>query len=197
MRRRTDATTITGTLSDETRQQFESLDAEIQALLGMLAELIDVHTNLIEAVKVETLEAVVEAGAPDGITVFEVEEDTPRGKHSPPEVKLGGGTGPKPPESMQQTRFDSIVSDDERRRTTPFTRAPRSVQVAWISKVMAGGEWFAPVRIAREYATDERHYRYMRHAVAGRLREMWEEGLVERRDSLVRGSLFEFRLKQG
>jgi DNA-binding HxlR family transcriptional regulator len=60
---------------------------------------------------------------------------------------------------------------------------------------MQDGGWYNAVSIARTVANDERHYRYLRHAIGGRLREMHEDGIVERRSSRVPGVMFEYRLK--
>lgn len=102
-------------------------------------------------------------------------------------------TNERPPEPDGITVFTSKTPNEERVRNTPFTRRPRSEQVAWLRELLADGEWHAPIVIAREYANDERHYRYLRSAVGGRMREMFEDGEVERRSSKVKGSMFEYR----
>jgi len=113
-------------------------------------------------------------------------------------------TPPKPePKPQYPTGFKThpphvmtMNESNDRIRESPFTRAPRSVQVDWLrEQVLYDGDWHAAMLIAREYANDERHFRYLRSAIGSRLREMHEEGIVERRDSQVRGSMFEYRLK--
>jgi hypothetical protein len=100
-----------------------------------------------------------------------------------------------PPEAMaSKTEFEDTRNGADRVRATPFTRAPRHVQVEWLEAVMADGDWYAAHSIARQYATDERHFRYMKSALSGRLRELHEEGLAHRRDSRSKGSMFEYQL---
>jgi hypothetical protein len=84
-------------------------------------------------------------------------------------------------------------SPPSERRSGPFNRRPRSEQVSWLLSIMESGKWYDPYSIAKQYSGDEREFRYLRGAISGRFREMREEGIVERRDSNRRGSMFEYR----
>jgi hypothetical protein len=95
----------------------------------------------------------------------------------------------------RQTFTPKGEGDPDRIRATPFTRAPRSTQVKWLREYMADGRWYTSWAIARDVANDERHFRYLKGALSGRLREMHEDGQVERRNTKVRGPLYEYRLK--
>lgn len=165
---------VTVNVSDETRGLLKTLNGDLQAVREMIDDLSDTAGAILDAIEheiavevnkvIEQAEAVVE-------------------KHS---VKV-------PPPPMGQRPKKTTVSDDERVRETPFTRAPRPEQVEWLMEVLADGEWHTGISIAHAYAVDEPHLRYMRRAVGARLREMHEEGLVERRASEVKGAMFEYR----
>jgi hypothetical protein len=167
-------------LSDESRQALVSLDNDIQTLREFMREVSDKASSILSTLHGEIVMQVPTYTAPEpeiGVKVFEDEG----------RVELPGVMGQNDPE-------DARVTDEARIRATPFTRAPRHTQVAWLQRVMADGAWYPPIVIAREYATDERHLRYMKGALTARLREMHEEAIVERRDSHVKGSMFEYRL---
>jgi hypothetical protein len=187
-------------ITPEARESIDKMDGDIQALTGMVHELIALHYNLIGVIKGEIAVEVSRAsGDPvDGIKVFEGDE--PPGEpvdyeEVGPAENSNGEERPKLPEAMTAQSFeDTSHGDSSRRRSSPWTRTPRHVQVEWLKKRMADGAWYGSAQIAREEATDERHHRYLRHAVGGRLKEMHDEGIVERRDSHVKGSMFEYRL---
>lgn len=192
-------------LSEETKTRLDGLDNDVQALVGLVDELVAAHTAILEVLRGDVAVLVANAvGVPvDGVTVMaettdqktEVEQPTlvPEQKEKRPAKKRIA-----PPDSMaMQSEFEGGTDEngEGRVRATPFTRAPRHVQIDWLIQVMADGDWYAAIAIAREYATDERHFRYMKGALGGRLREMHEEGKVDRRDSHQKGSMFEYRLK--
>lgn len=181
------------TISEETKNALASLDDDVQALVGLVDELVATHTNILTTIKGDIF-AVVEAAHANGeLSVIEKEAfSTLLDEQS--EGDNGTATVKPPDEMRERTDWESETPEEQRVRATPFTRAPRHTQVAWLKEVMADGKWYAPVQIARDTANDERHFRYLRHAVAGRLREMHEENIVVRRDSHVKGSMFEYRL---
>jgi len=164
-------------LSESLKTALASLDGDVQALVGLVDELVATHTAILEALKGDVAVLVAsESGEP----IVDVDVD----------VRV-----PPPAAMASQTTFEGSDEDGpDRVRRTPFTRAPRHVQVEWLQAVMADGNWYAAHSIARAYATDERHYRYMKGALSGRLREMHEEGLANRRDSRIKGSMFEYQL---
>jgi hypothetical protein len=188
--------TITIQLSNDTREAFVNLDNDIQALVGMVDELVATHTSILATIK-EKIAIRVQNDGGNGIEASDIFPEPESGEDQEKRVR----SGPKPgvPDSMQtgHLKLDSqaIASDDpDRIRATPFTRAPRHTQVKWLKEYMADGRWYAAIVIARDVANDERHYRYLRSALGNRLREMHEESLVQRRSSQVKGSMFEYRL---
>lgn len=187
---------VTVVISDDSKEALAQLDQDIEALVGLVDELVATHTAILAVLRGEIAVLVADAaGVPiDGVKVFNGPGDP-----EPPTL-VEAGVKPKiknpiVPESMHPREFDSSLESDDRIRQSPFTRAPRNVQIEWLTEVMADGEWYAGVTIAREVANDERHYRYLKHALGGRLREMHEDGIAERRSSHVKGAMFEFRLK--
>lgn len=184
--------------SAEAKNALAALDADITALKAMVTDLIGAHSHLAEMIRNEVTIRVDRAAENGGATTWA--EIAPV-VESEPEVELAPEPEPKGtplPDAMHHTPVQNTeVGEEERIRSTPFTRAPRATQVEWLISVLADGEWHAPISIAREYATDEKHLRYMRGAVTQRLLEMAQEGLAERQESHVRGSMFEYRLKEG
>lgn len=187
-------------LSDESRRALESVEGNLVAVEELLHEVIAEQQRVLGVIEGEIAVTVARAtGVPvDGITVTKGDE--------PPEEVVLLETGPaenkknakrpKLPEAMTaNTIEDTSVGDNTRRRTSPWTRTPRHVQVEWLKKRMADGGWYAAFSIADEEATDEKHRRYLRHAVGGRMKEMYEENIVDRRDSEVKGAMFEYRLR--
>lgn len=166
-------------LSDDIRQALVSLDSDIQTLNTFMAEVRDTATSILARLHGEIVAQIPEVRIEDGEEAVGVEVFADK---------------PGLPGFMHENEPENPLPDDQRVRATPFTRAPRHVQVDWLKQVMADGQWYAAIVIARHYATDERHFRYMKHALSGRLREMHEEGLVVRRESNVKGSMFEYRL---
>jgi len=173
-------------LSPETREALERFDADIQALTTMVEEIMVTHAEVLTLLHGEVEERA-------GIEVFAPEIVNGPVEHA--DEVLGDITAA--PSIMNPRRSKGTIPEADRIRETPFTRAPRSVQCKWLrEEVLHDGGWHTAIGIARAVANDERHFRYLRHAVGGRLREMHEDGEVERRDSNVRGSMFEYRLKK-
>lgn len=197
-------------ISPEAREALDRIRGDVEGLTSLIQELLKSHAALVGIVNGDLAVKVARAtGDPvDGIEVFEGDE--PPGQPIEPDLVPAGedkgpaesdienerpGDKPELPESMKFQSFDETSKGDpERMRTSPWSRTPRHVQVEWLKERMKDGAWYAAPTIAREEATDERHHRYLRHAVGGRLKEMWDEGMVERRDSHVRGALFEYRM---
>ena len=161
-------------LSDETKQALAQLDNDMQVLEELTRDVIANQVKVLAALTGEiTAQVPVADDDEEGVVVFA--EDAP--------------TAPWDGATVSQ-------NTDNEKRTSPFTRAPRGVQIEWLMQVIGSGEWYSAYGIARAYATDERHLRYMKGALGGRLREMWEEGICERRDSHTKGSMYEYRLKR-
>jgi hypothetical protein len=99
----------------------------------------------------------------------------------------------------QKQKAEPVKPGNGKARTgvpeTPFTRAPRHEQIAWLMDLLADGEWQNSTAIAKTHASDERHARYMKRIVGYKLREMYEEGLLDRRPSDVTGAMFDYRLQ--
>src|SRR5262245_58862146 len=203
--------TITVEISEDTKAALRGLDSDVQALVGLVDEMVALHGRILESVKGE-IALVIADETNGGVEPFadqmatamddlDVELGTDGGAENGDHGlhPRSSGAMPKPPAPMQQAeQFDYAMAHDDpnRVRTSPFTRAPRGTQVQWLLEVMADGAWYAPITIARETANDDRHYRYLRHAIQGRMREMHEEGVIERRDSHTKGSMFEYRLRE-
>jgi hypothetical protein len=91
---------------------------------------------------------------------------------------------------------DPSLADPNRRRATAFERRPRDEQVAWLTEgPLADGKWHTAYDLANKYGENAAQKRYLRGAISGRLREMWHDGLAERRESNRRGAMYEYRLK--
>lgn len=180
-------------LSLAVEQTLQGLMDEIRALNELASDLGDRLTEVLVQVHTEVAIAVAENAGDQQearqdeyarVLAHVIESET---KPAQTTIAVPGRERLEPTEA----------GDANRIRATPFTRAPRSTQVKWLLEVMADGDWHTPPEIGRRYADDERHFRYLRHAIGGRFREMHEDGLVERRDSQVKGAMFEYRLKKG
>ena len=84
-------------------------------------------------------------------------------------------------------------SGEPRTREAPFTRRPYSEQYDWVKSLIEDGEWYHPHNLAKEHATDDRHYRYLKSAINRMLGDMVKEGHVERKTSTERGSFYQYR----
>lgn len=165
-------------LSDTSRQALVGLDNDVQTLQAIMQEMVDKTTRILHALTQEITAQIPAANEEVGVQVFADER--------PADL----------PEGMRHTPVSEVyVSEEDRIRDSPFTRAPRSLQVTWLKEVMVNGDWYSSMALARDYAQDERHFRYLRHAIGGRLREMHEDHIVERRASHIKGAMYEYRLK--
>lgn len=188
---------------------LQHLDEDILALIAMVEELRVTHAAALEIIRGAPCEEEDLSGPElepvlDSATLKPVDEEDEEevgvepfwnGPVEHAEEVLGDLT--TAPSIMGGRRLNQTVPDSDRIRDTPFTRAPRKVQVDWLqSEVLCDGGWHTAIGISRAVANDERHFRYLRSAIGGRLREMHEEGICERRDSNVRGSMFEYRLRK-
>lgn len=181
-----DDLTLKVEFSEAAKAALAQLDSDVQALVGLVDEMVAMHARILSVVEGEIARSVgVTVGETVGVRVMADEN----GSNAPSAVP------PLPEEMAARGDFHDNVAPDDRIRDTPFNRAPRSKQVEWLQQVMADGRWYTPIEIAKTVANDERHYRYLRHALAGRMREMHEDGLVERRDSSTRGAMFAYRLR--
>jgi len=184
-------------LSEETLKVMSDFKADLDVLVGLVGDIQTAHADLIEAIKEEAV-ITVDATNEEGITVFDeaqaaVEAEKDERKH-PRSSKQPKKRRVEPPSAMvtPTPRLDTV--DPNRQRSSPLTRTPRSVQVAWLLEILADGEWHAPATIAHDYAEDEKTARYLKSAVTNRFGELVKEGLIEKRDSQIRGSMFEYRL---
>ena len=158
-------------LSPEVQEALLKLEDDTTTLTELMGELIATQKAVLRQLRAEMDVPVTEDS--------EEEEG--------PEVFVDG---PKEAYPLKRGEAQSTAT-----RESPFGRAPRKVQVDWLREVLADGAWHSAYAIADRYAVDERHRRYMKGAVGGRLRELYEDGEVERRDAPVRGSMYEYRLK--
>jgi len=162
-------------MDDEMRQSLITLHNDIEVLESLLREVSDKATQIVatlhrSAISAEPVEV--------GVKVFSDEE------------------GPKQVPEDLLVPVTQHIDDADRIRATPFTRAPRSRQVEWLrDEVMTDGGWYSAIGIARTYAQDEKHFRYLRHAIGHRFREMHEESILQRRDSHVSGAMYEYKLR--
>lgn len=174
-------------LSDESRQALVSLDNDIQTLREFMSDVSAKASTIIATLHGEIVAQIPgyePQDAKGGVKVFADEGPVSSGER----VELPGAM------HFDDEIETTLTSEKQRIRSTPFTRAARHVQINWLTEVMADGRWYAAIALAREYATDERHFRYMKGALGHRMRELHEEGILERRDSHTKGSMFEYRL---
>ena len=168
-------------LSKESIDALVTLDNDIQAVREMLLDVLDASHEIMQRLVEEI------RNGDCGVEAFAEE---PKAE---PKVEEPKATQPPGDKLYEQT----ATNDPDRVRNSPFTRAPRSAQVKWLrEEVLGNGEWHNAYAIAGDYANDERHLRYLKHAISGRLREMHEDGLVDRRRSKSGGGMYEYRLKQ-
>jgi len=197
-------------LSPELRDELKRLEEEVAALNWLVEEVGRKQQQMIALLQEEVVTTVAEATQSAleeaGIQVFasraeqedEVEtvvETAPEPKQrrpprSSPDLKLPG-----PPARMLEGNEEPTDYAHDRRRNSPFSRVPRHEQVQWLLKVMDDGGWYTGVELASEFAEEQRNFRYLRSAITGRMKEMYDEGQLERRSSQVRGAMFEYRIK--
>lgn len=161
-------------VSPETQAMMETFQGDLAAMREMLSDLSDTAAVILERIDSEVAVEVNRVVQRTGVVVEQ------------------GETRPAPPQ--RRSSRTSRVTPEQRQRSSPFTRSPRPEQIAWLESVLADKAWHNANGIAREHAVDEPHCRYMKRAVGARLREMHEEGLVERRDSHEKGAMFEYRI---
>lgn len=175
-------------LSEGSKQAIVGLREDITTLAELVNGVLDNSLRLMESLEhlaANGDEEAQEKDAPCGVEPFEPVEQKRTSTDQPRKEKIPPPGG----------HINKAPVTEERIRDSPFTRAPRTQQVLWLRReVLHDGKWHTPVEIATEYANDERHLRYLKHAIGGRLREMHEDKLVERQKSNVRGSMFEYRL---
>jgi len=183
-------------LSEETQKLMSDFKADLDVLVELVAGIKNAHSDLIDRIKEEAV-IQIDASNNEGITVFddaqaEVDAEKDERRH-PRSSKQPKKRRVEPPASMV-TETPEMEYVGGRERTTPFSRTPRSMQVKWLIELLSDGEWHAPATIAHDYGTTDRGVRYLKGAVQTRLAELVEEGLVERQDTIVKGSYYEYRL---
>jgi hypothetical protein len=156
-------------LDDEVRQSLVNLEAELQTLEELIREVTSQGRDILSRLHGQALTAVNTG-----------DDELPSRDVAEGETWRSRVTG------------NVTVEDHERVRSSPFNRVPRHEQVAWLLDYMSVGVWYHPHEIAREHSGDEREFRYLRSAVSGRLREMCDEGIVERAPSTAKGSMFRY-----
>lgn len=189
---------VTVEVGEETRHHLEAVLEEIHSLHDLVEELLATAKE-IEAEIEKQVAMVVEAteGAYNGTAQPQDEMDAVQAAARRIADSYNGvEETPNPFPEEPTIAWDA--DDDSRRKDGPFTRVPRHKQVKWLLDVpLADGQWHSAFEIADREANDERHLRYLRHAISARLREMWEEGLLDRRRSASKPrSLFDYRIKQ-
>jgi len=160
-------------LSDETKQALARLDNDLQALEALQREIVSNQRAVLAALAGEVTRQV---------PVEEIKDD-----------EEGDEKADEPSDPDRQKLSEAYYQAS---RQSPFTRQPRHVQVEWLLGILKDGRWHTPILIARSTANDQAHFRYLRRAIQGRMREMHEEGLVVRRDSQVGGAMFDYKLKK-
>jgi hypothetical protein len=159
-------------LSDEMRQTLTKWENDLQVLEEFQREVAATGREILLALRGEAL----------SVTAVEVDADSPG-------IQVFDGFD-------GDDEIDSEAMQDRAiaRRSSPFNRVPRHKQVAWLKTELRNKGWVHPHTIARATANDEREYRYLRSSVNTRLREMMEEGMVERKEATEKGSMFQYRL---
>jgi hypothetical protein len=156
-----------------------ALEEDLQALAGLMHEMsARLHSILVDE---------------DGVQPFEeIEHDEVVEALAPRFVVPSRPTEAFKVEPIKaRTEGTSVATAHE----SPYARVPRHEQIAWLKAVLADKRWYSAYAIAEEYATDPQHLRYMKRTVARHLRELYEEGQVERRPSRIKGPVHEYRLK--
>jgi hypothetical protein len=157
-------------VSEETRELLATFNGDLAAVREMLTDL-----SATAAVILDTIEHEIAVEVNKVVERAEavVEQKPPR------------------PEPVKKQNGQARSGLPE----TPFTRAPRTEQIAWLLELLADGEWHNSTKIAKDHASDERHARYMKRIVGYKLREMYEEGLLDRQPSEAANTMFDYRLQ--
>jgi len=166
-------------VSDETVSLVRRLESDLEGLREMLSDISDTVGVILDRIDSEVAVAVNRVLAESGALTMAPAKNAD-------DLPMPPGLAHKPKPSK--------LAPEQRVRSSPFTRSPRPEQISWLETVLSDRAWHNANGIAREHAVDEPHFRYMKRAVGARLREMHEEGLVERRDSRERGAMFEYRI---
>jgi len=178
-------------LSPESLEALHALNGELSALHEMVGGIVD-SVALIRALVEGDVKVVLDDENVD-VHPFadpKAEDDLAKQKKARPRKALPEQMTRKPKKEMMST-----VSDEDRIRTAPFNRAPRHVVVSWMLDVMADGGWYSNLWFADTYANEPSQHRYLKTTLQHRLREMHEEGLLERRSSHSKGAMFEYRVR--
>lgn len=100
-------------------------------------------------------------------------------------------------DELPESRRDGIrvfAGEEPSRRTSAFRRRPVVEQYEEIREILSDGKWHNAYTEAKRLAGDEREYRYLRGAISGRMRELYEAGELHRQNCNQRGAMFEYRL---
>lgn len=116
-------------------------------------------------------------------------------------------TGPQAPETNPPTdpalshvtpinKDNTTLTDDTRVRTTPYQRLPRPKAREHVLEVVNDGRWHNVNTLANKKGkTHSPAWRYWRGLYQTHLRELYQEGVLERRDSNMRGVIYEYKLR--
>jgi hypothetical protein len=167
-------------LSDESKQALVALDRDVQTMTEMQAEMLATMRGILNALAQEVVRAVPTDEDEVGVDPFAEGAVVGDGEQAEPHV----GFPVRP----------AVQNPNPAVRTSPYSRTPRIEQVRWLLERMSDGEWHSAVAVGRSIASDERELRYFKAAIGTRMRELWEEGRLERRNSDVKGSMFEYRI---
>jgi len=155
-------------LSDEMKQALTSLENDLQVLSEMQREIITQGREILGALTGQIADEVeVEEVEPVGVRVFEDDENW----------------------------TELTTEGTPRQRRSAFKRRPIQEQYAEIRQILSDGEWHNSYTEGKRIAGDEREFRYLRSAISGRFRELYEAGKLERRDCQIRGAMYEYRMK--
>jgi len=182
-------------LSTESLEALHSLNGEMAALHDMMGVIVE-NVAAIRALVENDLKTAIVVEPEDQIDVHvfeekETEDAVAKQKKERPKKQLPEQMMRKPKEEMAST-----VSDEDRIREAPFNRAPRHIVVTWMLDVMADGGWYSNLWFADTYANEPSQHRYLKATLQHRLRELHEEGKLERRASHSKGAMFEYRVRR-
>ena len=178
-------------LDEETLMQLNEVDENMTIIVELLTEAVGSLKQVRAVINGSLSEAVPIAEDVVGVEVLADEEEEPL------PMPKDGLKAESPYVAGKGVESMSDESDPDRIRGNPFARTPRVTQVEWILRWMADGEWYSAQSIAIAIADEARSLRYIGHAIQGRMRELHEEGKLQRRPSQAHDrSMYEYRIRQ-
>jgi len=175
-------------LDEETLSQLNDVDENLTIIVELLTEAVQNLKQVRAVINGSLSEAVPFTEDVVGVQVLADEEEEPLPMPKDRAVEAH----PWQPQEFQ----GSTVDDADRIRGNPFSRVPVRVQNDWLLRFMADGDWYSSAAIAKRLGDESRQVRYISHAIQSRFREMHNDGLLDRRSSEVRGSMYEYRLRK-